>query len=306
MLSVSNIQKSFGEKKVLRDISLEIKEGEVYGLIGANGAGKTTLFNIIAGIISRDGGKIFAFDQEIKLTNDLMGKIGYILDIPAMHEYMTAYEYLEFIASPLRLTKEELKIKSNNVLEEVGLADMGNKRIKAYSRGMKQRMGIASGLISDPKIILMDEPSSALDPKGRLDVIRIIENLKKKGKTIILSTHILSDVERVCDRVGLLVDGKIVVEGKLRDVLDKYAYDIFNVYVDSSDFDKVIDKAKTCKYFVSATKCNDHIEIEYLGDGKKTMFKCLSTINVDCDGIVKKEPTIEQVFLLASKEVENV
>ena len=159
---------------------------------------------------------------------------------------------------------------------------------------------------ADPAIILMDEPSSALDPIGRLDVIKIIDSLRSKGKTIILSTHILSDVERVCDRVGLLVGGKIVIEGKLRDVLDKYAYDIFNVYVDESLFDKVIDKAKTCKYFVSATKVNDHVEIEYLGEGKKEMFKCLSSMTIDIDGIVKKEPTIEQVFLLASKEVENV
>ena len=306
MLKISNISKSFGEKKVLRDVGLEIKDGEVYGLIGANGAGKTTLFNIISKIISPDSGKVFANDKEIKITNDLKGKIGYILDIPAMHEYMTAYEYLEYIASPLKLSKEELKTKSDIILGEVGLGDVGIKRIKTFSRGMKQRMGIAAGLISDPAIILMDEPSSALDPIGRLDVIKIIDSLRSKGKTIILSTHILSDVERVCDRVGLLVGGKIVIEGKLRDVLDKYAYDIFNVYVDESLFDKVIDKAKTCKYFVSATKVNDHVEIEYLGEGKKEMFKCLSSMTIDIDGIVKKEPTIEQVFLLASKEVENV
>ena len=306
MLKISNISKSFGEKKVLRYVSLEIKDGEVYGLIGANGAGKTTLFNIISKIISPDNGKVFANDKEIKITNDLKGKIGYILDIPAMHEYMTAYEYLEYIASPLKLSKEELKTKSDIILGEVGLGDVGIKRIKTFSRGMKQRMGIAAGLISDPAIILMDEPSSALDPIGRLDVIKIIDSLRSKGKTIILSTHILSDVERVCDRVGLLVGGKIVIEGKLRDVLDKYAYDIFNVYVDESLIDKVIDKAKTCKYFVTATKVNDHVEIEYLGEGKKEMFKCLSSMTIDIDGIVKKEPTIEQVFLLASKEVENV
>ena len=306
MLKLVDIYKSFGDKKVLKGISLEIKEGEVYGLIGANGAGKTTLFNIVARILDADSGKVFVGDKEIKIANDLKGNIGYILDIPAMYEYMTAYEYLEYIASPMKLPKDKLRSKSDAVLTEVGLGDVGDKRIKSFSRGMKQRMGIAAGLISDPAIILMDEPSSALDPLGRLDVIKIIDSLRAKGKTIILSTHILSDVERVCDRVGLLVEGKIVVEGKLRDVLDRYSYDIFNVYVSKEDFDQVIAKAKTCKYFVSAKKCGDHVEIEYLGEGKKTMFKCLSSVAVNCDGVMKKEPTIEQVFLLASNEVKNV
>lgn len=302
MLKVINIEKSFNGKNVLNGINLEIKQGEVYGLIGANGAGKTTLFNIIARVINSDKGVVIADNTEIKLANDLKGKIGYILDIPAMHEYLTAYEYLEFIASPLNLSKEELIKKSDAVLQEVGLTDVGNKKIKTFSRGMKQRMGIAAGLISDPKIILMDEPSSALDPLGRLDVLKIIESLKQKGKTIILSTHILNDIERACDRVGLLVNGKIAIEGKITEVLEKYSYNIYMVYVNESDFDKVIEKAKTCKYFVSANKLKDCVEIEYSSGGKKDMFNTLGKINVDCNGIVKKEQSIEQIFILASKE----
>lgn len=303
MLKIEGINKSFGEKKVLEDINLSINQGEVYGLIGANGAGKTTLFNIISRVLLPDSGKVFVGDVELKVANDLKGKIGYILDIPAMFEYMTAYEYLEYISSPLKLNKEELISKSNEVLDSVGLKDVGNKRIKNFSRGMKQRMGIAAGLISNPEIILMDEPSSALDPMGRLEVIKIIENLRMNGKTVILSTHILSDVERVCDRVGLLVGGKIILEGTLHDVIDKYSYNIFSVYVDEKDYDKVISKAKENKYFVSAERYRDHIEIEYLDGGKSDMFKHLSKLSVDYHGIIKKEQSIEQIFILASKEV---
>ena len=306
MLKVNNIKKSFNNKVVLNGVNLDIKQGEVYGLIGANGAGKTTLFNIIARVINSDDGVVIADDKEISLANDIAGKIGYILDIPAMYEYLTAYEYLEFIASPLKLSKEEILEKSDAVLNEVGLKDCGKKKIKTFSRGMKQRMGIASGLISDPKIILMDEPSSALDPMGRLDVLKIIENLKQKGKTIILSTHILNDIERICDRVGLLVNGKIVIEGKINDVLDKYSYNIFSVYVKESNFDIVIDIAKTSDYFASATKQKDCVDIEYLPGGKQEMFNLLGSIKLDCNGVIKKEQSIEQIFILASKENENV
>ncbi len=306
MLTISNIKKSYKDKEVLKGINISVQKGEVYGLIGANGAGKTTLLNIIARVIYEDSGEISINGKPIKIANDLSGTLGYIIDIPALFEYLTAYEYLSFILSPLKLSKENILEKSKKVLKEVGLSEVGDKQIKNFSRGMKQRMGIAAVLISNPEIILMDEPSSALDPQGRFEVIQIIQNLKKQGKTIMLSTHILSDVERVCDRVGLLVHGKIVEEGKLQEVLNKYTENVFRVTCDEKHFEKVVESAKLSEYFVSATKGNRGIEIEFIQGGKKEMFKTLSKINVDIDGIVLKESTIEEIFLKASKEEENV
>lgn len=302
MLKIEDIKKSFGEKQVLKGINITIEKGEVYGLVGANGAGKTTLLNIISRVLYADSGKIFVNDKEIKIANDLKGLIGYIIDIPAMHEYLTAYEYLEFISSPLGLTKEELKQKSDKVLNEVGLKDVGGKRIKTFSRGMKQRMGIAGGLISNPEIILMDEPCSALDPQGRFEVMQIIENLKEQGKTIIFSTHILGDVEKVCDRVGILSNGKIAIEGKIQDILNRYAENVFKVFVDEKDIEKIINQAKKCEYFVSATPKTNCIEIEFLNGGKKKMFKTLCVSNADVNGIVLKEQSIEEIFMNLSKE----
>ena len=302
MLKIENVKKSFGLKNVLNGINLTLNKGEVYGLIGANGAGKTTLLNIVARVLNADVGKIFVDEKEIKIANDLKGLIGYIIDIPALYDFLTPYEYLEFISSPLNLSKEKLKEKSDIVLKDVGLSDCGNKRIKTFSRGMKQRMGIAAGLISEPEIILMDEPMSALDPQGRYEVMQIIEKLKQDGKTIIFSTHILGDVEKVCDRVGILVNGKIQVEGNIQDILNKYSENVFKVYVNESDFEKVIDTAKKCEYFVSATPKANFVEIEFLNGGKKKMFKNLSGINADINGIVLKEQTIEQIFMNLSKE----
>ena len=222
MLKVENIFKSFAEKEVLKGINLELHEGEIYGLIGKNGAGKTTLMNIIAMVLQADSGKVFVDGKEIKTLNDLSGQIGYVIDIPSAFEYLTPMQYLEFLLSPKGLPKTEIKIKSMEALVKLNLESSANKQIKTFSRGMKQRMGIASGIICDPKIIIFDEPSSALDPEGRSEVLQIIDNLAKEGKVVLLSTHILDDIERICDKIGILIDGKIVLECSTQQITEQF------------------------------------------------------------------------------------
>lgn len=301
MLKLKNITKSFGDNEVLKDINLNVKKGEVYGLIGANGAGKTTLFNIIAQIIKSDCGQVFINDEEIRTMNDLAQKIGYIIDIPAMHEYMSAYEYLEFLYSPANKTKVEVLSRSKEILQLVGLGDVGSKRIKSFSRGMKQRMGIAAGLIFNPQLILMDEPSSALDPQGRFEVLKIIEELKNQGNTIILSTHILNDIERVCDRVGLLVNGNIIVEGSIFDVLNKYNQNILKITANDENANQVANLLKKQKLASATTKVGDGIEVKYKNnDNKKEIIKAIIMDDIDFDELRIKRSTLEDIFLLES------
>lgn len=304
MFKAENIQKSFADKQVLKGINLTIQNGEVYGLVGANGAGKTTLFNILAQILQPNEGRVFVDEKQIRSANDLNQNIGYIVDIPAMFEYMTAYEYLDFLMSPLKLSKQQIREKSDFLLQAVGLKEVGNKRIKTFSRGMKQRMGIASGLVSNPKVILMDEPSSALDPEGRVNVINIIQSLKKQGKVVLLSTHILTDVERVCDRVGLLVKGSLLVEGKIEDVLSKYAKPILRV--ETKEIDKVKAGIKTLKrYIVSVTENHSGLDIEFKQGKQEVLFKQIVGLDIAFEGIYFKKPTIEEVFIEANKEVSK-
>jgi len=251
MLEIKDIKKSYGERNVLNGINLNIKKGEVVGLIGANGSGKTTLFNIISQVLASDGGEVLLDGKKITNINDLSHKLGYIIDIPAMFEYLTAKEYLEFLYSPSNKSKNEKILKIDEVLKKVGLEDVGNKKIKAFSRGMKQKMGIAAGLIFEPEIILMDEPSSALDPIGRREVLSIIDSLKEQGKTIILSTHILNDIERVCTRVGLLVDGEIVMQGTIVDILKEFSENKVLVVAEKEA------KIKICKILEKKNLSND-------------------------------------------------
>ena len=196
MIKVNNIKKSFTHHDVLKGVNLEIEEGSIYGLIGKNGAGKTTLMNILTGLLEADSGT-FSFGTNEK-------KIGYLPDLPAFYDYLNTDEYLDF------LLMHKNPVRRNELLKLVDLP--AGAKIKTLSRGMRQRLGIASVLVNDPDVILLDEPTSALDPAGRNDVKNILLELKEKGKTIILSTHILADMDSICDRAGFLSDGIIVKE----------------------------------------------------------------------------------------------
>ena len=198
MIKLNDLRKTFGAHQVLKGVSFEVKEGTIYGLIGKNGAGKTTLMNIVSGLMEADGG-----------TYDATGVVGYLPDIPAYYDYLTTDEYLDFLL--MNSSKDAKKTaRRDELLEMVGLQP--RIRVKTMSRGMRQRLGIAGVLVNDPDIILLDEPTSALDPSGRNDVKHILLKLKAAGKTIILSTHILADMDSICDRAGFLSGGVIARE----------------------------------------------------------------------------------------------
>ena len=196
MIKVNNIKKSFTHHNVLKGVNLEIEEGSIYGLIGKNGAGKTTLMNILTGLLEAASGT-FSFGTNEK-------KVGYLPDLPAFYDYLNTDEYLDF------LLMHKNPVRRNELLKLVDLP--AGAKIKTLSRGMRQRLGIASVLVNDPDVILLDEPTSALDPAGRNDVKNILLELKEKGKTIILSTHILADMDSICDKAGFLNNGVIVRE----------------------------------------------------------------------------------------------
>ena len=197
MIEVKHIKKVFGEHTVLSDVSISVANGSVYGLIGKNGAGKTTLLNIIAGLSEPTSGSI-------NISTNKSTKVGFLPDVPAYFDYLTAAEYIDFLMK--EKNTDTIGIR-NQLLTMVKLD--GDTKIISMSRGMKQRLGIAAVLVGDPEVILLDEPTSALDPAGRHELIDILKKLKTNDKSIILSTHILNDMENLCDRVGFLHGGVI-------------------------------------------------------------------------------------------------
>ena len=224
MIKIRDLKKSYKGFPVLRGLSMEVNDGDVYGFLGRNGCGKTTTMNIICGVIPKDSGAVQLGDGKKPVT------IGYLPESPAIFGYMTAREYLEYIAACASYEGSAAK-RAEEVLEIVGLRDAADRRTKGFSRGMTQRLGMGAAIIKDPELLIFDEPTSALDPQGRSEVLHIIERLKGLGCTIVLSTHILTDVERVANRIGIVNGGIITEEDDIKSVLRKYGGDVISMTV---------------------------------------------------------------------------
>jgi len=207
------------KKPILKGVSLSVEQGEVYGFLGPNGAGKTTSIKCLLGLLYPDAGTVELFDQEGP-TLAARRRIGYLPERPYFYPHLRGRELLEYFGRLFGMRGPSLRAKCNGLLDLVGLPDDGEKLIGQYSKGMLQRLGVAQALINDPDLVILDEPMSGLDPIGRRGVKDLIMSVRARGATVFFSSHILSDAEALCDRVCLLVDGRLRLEATLDDLLD--------------------------------------------------------------------------------------
>src|SRR3990170_9064096 len=214
------------KKAALRDFSLNIVEGEVFGFLGPNGAGKSTAIKILLNLIFPTAGKAEIMGRDAG-EKEIRRSVGYLPENPYFYDYLNPVELLNFAGKTSGMNSLEIKEKTEELLNTVGLWNERKRAIRSYSKGMVQRVGLALALIHDPKIVILDEPMTGLDPIGRRQFIDLILELKSEGKTVFFSSHILEDVERVCDRVGILVNGTLVrvidlrsenISGRLEDI----------------------------------------------------------------------------------------
>ena len=210
----------FWARKVVavRDLSMEVKRGEIFGLLGPNGAGKTTTIKVLLGFISPTSGKAWVGDHPAG-TVESRRKLGYLPENPALYEFLRGDEYLVFAARLSGLSTSDAKKKCQALLDKVGLSGRADRPIRRFSKGMVQRLALAQALVGDPEVVILDEPMSGLDPIGRKDVRDVILKLRHEGRSVLFSTHILSDVEALCDRVGIVVDGVLTDCGSLADLV---------------------------------------------------------------------------------------
>lgn len=201
------------------DVSLEVEEGEIFGLIGPNGAGKTTTLKMLTGLMRPDGGTVKLFGQNAQDTS-ARRRLGYLPENPYFYEHLSARETLRFYGGLFGLSGSALEERIDELLEVVGLTFAADRRLKKFSKGMRQRTGLAQALINDPDLLILDEPQSGLDPIGRKEVRDLILDLKKRGKTLLFASHILPDVEAVCDRVAVIHEGRTIEVGALDELLD--------------------------------------------------------------------------------------
>jgi ABC-2 type transport system ATP-binding protein len=199
-------------------LDLSVTEGEIFGFVGPNGAGKTTTIKMLMGLIHPTRGQAWIFDAPIP-SAAAKKRIGYLPEHPAYHEFLTGMEALRLFATLAEVPSRERGERCARLLGMVGLADAADRQIRKYSKGMQQRLGIAQALVSDPAFVVLDEPMSGLDPVGRKEIRDLILELKRRGKTVFFSTHILSDVESLCDRVGMIFHGRLRDVGRIGDLL---------------------------------------------------------------------------------------
>lgn len=241
VLQVNQIKKTFGSQEVLKGVSFEVPENSVLGFIGQNGAGKTTLMKMIVGLLKQDEGQIKVCGEEVTYGENQTNQwIGYLPDVPEYYGFMTATSYLALCGNVTNYSKSELAGRIEELLVLVGLKD-NKKKIKTYSRGMKQRLGIAQALLNKPKLLICDEPTSALDPVGRKEILSILQQVKEET-TVIFSTHVLSDVEKICDHIVLLHEGHIKLDVTPEQFRESYQVNKIQLVLSSQ---KEMDQLKT-------------------------------------------------------------
>jgi ABC-2 type transport system ATP-binding protein len=224
ILRLENLTKIFEVGVRLRrvlavdDLTLSVEEGEVFGFVGPNGAGKTTTIKMLMGLIRPTRGRAFIFDAPIP-SRDARRRLGYLPEHPAYYEFLTGREALHFFAELAEVPTAERARRCGELLDLVGLGRAADLQVRKYSKGMQQRLGIAQAIVADPAFVVLDEPMSGLDPVGRKEMRDIILGLKRRGKTVFFSTHILPDVEVLCDRVGIILNGRLRDVGRLGDLL---------------------------------------------------------------------------------------
>ncbi|MTI47501.1 MAG: ABC transporter ATP-binding protein [Firmicutes bacterium] len=299
MIELKELYKKYGSHIVLNGISLDVKKGSVFGFLGHNGAGKSTTMNILTGLISYDSGIVRINGKDMKSNkNEIMKNVGYLPETPKFYPYMNAYEYLSFIGNLSGYSKKEIRNRSKELLKQVKLESAEKRRIGGYSRGMKQRLGLAVAIFNKPEILFLDEPSSALDPEGRREIIEIIQNLKKQDITVFLSTHILNDVERVCDEVVILNDGEIALQGKLNKIKEDYILPVYDI-----EFENSIENIKELllkeSWIYNIHEKNKLISV-YVKDrdtAKKQLLKLVSRFDNPVISYSMRKSNLEDIFL---------
>lgn len=296
MISVKGLRKEYDSKPVVQDISFELAPGKCVALLGPNGAGKTTTLRMLSGLIRPTSGSIdFEGMDQVK---DIRSLIGYLPQHPVFHQWMTGKEFLLYVGQLASLTKKEAKGNAEELLAKVGLSDVKNKRIRKYSGGMKQRLGIAQAMIHKPKLLMLDEPVSALDPIGRREVLTLMEELKKET-TVLFSTHILNDAEEASDELLLMHNGKIVESGALEDVRSRHQVKKIDLRFDGNSTAEYAEELQDLPNVerVEETKSGFTIYVDDIETARHELLKTIDTNRWPLDKFEVGKVKLEELFM---------
>jgi ABC-2 type transport system ATP-binding protein len=297
ILSVNNLTKKYGYLTAVKDLSFTIEKGNVYGILGPNGSGKSTTLGIVLNVVNRTKGEFSWFDGTTS-THDALKKVGAIIERPNFYPYMTAIQNLKLVCKIKDVSENKIEEK----LELVGLLERKNSKFRTYSLGMKQRLAIASALLNDPEILILDEPTNGLDPQGIHQIRQIIKKIASQGTTILLASHLLDEVEKVCSHVVILRKGEKLYSGRVDDMLATHGF--FELKTAQSD--ALIKYLENNSSF-GEIKTENGLTTAFLKEemNAEALNRTLFEKDIFLSHLVKRKESLEEQFLELTKNQSN-
>ena len=301
MIEIKHLYKRYGRFLALNDFSLNVGNGELFGFVGSNGAGKTTTMRICVGLLKADGGEVLIDgEQMLKNHRRLADKVGYVPDYFGVYKSLSASEYLHFFASAYGIYGKEADRLTDELLDLVNLSHKKDTDVNGLSRGMKQRLCLARGMVHNPDILFLDEPASGLDPKARYELKEILKNLSAMGKTIIISSHILPELAEMCTSVGIIDKGHLVLQGSIEEIHRAAAMSSpLNLVVNEEQIDDVFSILQSNPYVQKVTARGNILKIVFTGskEDEGQMLATLIQSNIAVSSFYREEGSLESLFM---------
>ena len=299
IISVEDIYKSYGNVHALEGVSFQVPRGSILGLLGPNGAGKTTLVNILTTLLKPDKGRALISGIDVaRQPSKVRSRIGLAGQFAAVDENLTGKENLELVGTLYHLPRAEVRVRARRLLEEFSLTDAVNRKTKTYSGGMRRRLDVASSLIGEPEILFLDEPTTGLDPKSRLELWETIEGLVRKGTTVLLTTQYLEEADYLTDRIVIIDQGKVVAQGTSKELKSTIGGGVLEIHV--ADKQHVVALVEALNVFGPHADFALGIVTIPVKEGTKTLSETIRKIdaaNIEISDIELRKPTFDEVFL---------
>ena len=297
ILTINNLTKKFGYLTAVQDLTFTINRGNVYGILGPNGSGKSTTLGVVLNVVNKTSGDFHWFDGNTT-THDALKKVGAIIERPNFYPYMTAYQNLNLVCKIKGVSPQKIDDK----LELVGLIERKDSKFKTFSLGMKQRLAIASALLNDPEILILDEPTNGLDPQGIHQIRELIKQIAEKGTTILLASHLLDEVEKVCSHVVVLRKGVKLYSGRVDEMISSHGF----FELKSNDQEKLV-KLLEAHDIIGNIKEKDGLITAFLNEPMEAseFNKMVFDQGITLSHLVKRKESLEEQFLQLTDKVEN-
>jgi ABC-2 type transport system ATP-binding protein len=306
MIRTENLSKDYGDLTAVANLNLTINQGDIFGFIGPNGAGKTTTMRILVTLLEPTLGTAFIDGLDVRKDGKKVRRlVGYMPDFMGVYDDLKVFEYLEFFAAAFGIDRGKRKSIVDGVLELTDLQSKQNATVDSLSRGMQQRLGLARVLIHDPKVLILDEPASGLDPRARIEIRELLRELKRMGKTIMISSHILSELEEICDHVGIIEHGRLVFSGTLEEIRPRLGIQSKVRVKVASNQDKAVELLSALPEIRDVRAINDYISVTF-HEGRKSdglIARTLVKADLDVVFLQPEQLKLDDAFLQLTKGI---